>query len=270
MTASQQRAVDAIERDRREKEQELLLLLLLIFGTASRYATDAIRLGHDPSWAASSVIIGNARLGLPGMIDPTSRLLAAAHEQGERRTYLLADEPVPFERGSIAANVLPTYQQAVTRYAGEMARTLTDRIGEAMADAPDLNAKQMAAAVAKTLADEGYGKDDPYLLETCTERMVIGAHGGGMWSGWQDREGLLGFEHVSVLDDGTTAICTVRAGFSRPKDDPYWLTNWPALHWGCRSVPTPVFREREWSTDYPTIPPAPGFGLAPLIFTKVA
>lgn len=269
MTSSEKSAIDAIERDRKRKEEELLLLWLLIFGTAGRYASSAIRIGHDHHDAIRSVIIGESRLGLPGMIDPTARILAAAHEQGERRTWLLADEQPPFERGSVADAVFPVYHETAVRYATGMAATMNERITDAISAVPELNAKRQAATVRNSLADEGYATDNPYLLEACVERAVIGAHGAGLWAGWQRPE-VVGFIHRSVLTETTTKICRPRDGFARPKDDPWWLTNWASsgLHWGCRSCCLALYREREWSSPYPTIPPAPGFGLAPMIFAN--
>lgn len=262
MTKAEQSAIDQIEEDRQRREREMLLLFLILFGTATRHAAMAIRLGHDPIAASRNVIMGNPRLGLPGLPAPMARLMAAAHSDGLRRAELLAgSQPSAAESTSI-----DRYYGPAQRMASRMADTLGGKIDEAVRGDTDSNARGVAGEVQDVIARDGYGKENPYLLETVSERIVIDAHGAGMWDGWQRPElndRLRGFVHHSQIDDATTAICRHRDGYARPKDDPYWRWNWPALHWGCRSIILPAWKDREWSLVAPTIPAAEGFGQAP-------
>ncbi len=268
---TEQESIDRIEEDRRKRERELLLAFLILFGTATRHATMAIRLGHDPSSAAQNVINGNPQLGLPGLSPSLAKLMALAHADGYRRADILAGIRPELPLNEVPADILAKYYPASRRMASAMADTLTSKINDAISEAPaDANARGVAAIVRNAIESDGYGKDHPYLLETVAERMVVDAHGAGMWSGWQRpelNERLKGFVHKSVMTSTTTKICRERNNFSRPKEDPYWLTNYVSLHWGCRSQILAVWEDREWSAVYPTTPPAPGFGYAPWAFT---
>ena len=41
---------------------------------------------------------------------------------------------------------------------------------------------------------------------------------------------------VAIEDERTTEICSARAGITLPYDDPFWKSNWPPLHYNCRST----------------------------------
>lgn len=275
MTPDEQRQIDQIEEDRKRREREMLILMLLLFGTAARHATAAIRLGHDPAQAASGVILGNSGIHQPGLAAGSAIILANAHQDGFGRAITIGrangveiDEP---SEGSTIPRT-STYRMAAQRNADAMSRTLASRINAAMDDArhEGLNTNKTAIAVREAIKKGGYLSDNPYLLRTVTEAQVLAAHGGGMWNGWMLPEmdvKLKGFQHHSVVDDVTTKICLPpRAGFSRPKGDPFFLTNWAPLHFGCRSVALGVWVDREWSTDFPIHQPMPGFGRAPWAF----
>lgn len=270
MEEQEKNQVAQVERDRVLREKEALILFLILFGTATRHATMAIRLGHDPGIAVQNVIRGNPQLGLPGLSPSLAKLMALTHADGYRRADLLAGIRPTLSRDEVMPDVIAKYYPASRRMSSAMANTLTDKINEAIGEAPaDANARRVAAFVRNAIASDGYGKDHPYLLETVAERMVVDAHGAGMWSGWQRpelNERLKGFVHKSVMTKTTTTICKERNGLALPKDDPYWLTGFPQLHWGCRSVVLACYTDREWSTVYPTTPPDPGFGYAPWAF----
>lgn len=276
MTPYEQKQIDQIEEDRKRREREMLILMLLLFGTAARHATAAIRLGHDPAQAASDVILGNQDIHQPGLAAGSAIILANSHRDGLNRAILIGREngvkiADPIE-GSTILGTSTTYRMAAQRNADAMSRTLAIRIGTAMDDARQqgLNTRKTAIAVRDAIKTGGYLQDNPYLLRTVTEAQVLAAHGGGMWNGLMLPEmdmKLKGFQHHSVVDDVTTNICLPpRDGFARPKDDPFFLTNWAPLHFGCRSMALGVWHDREWSTDYPIHQPMPGFGRAPWAF----
>lgn len=43
-------------------------------------------------------------------------------------------------------------------------------------------------------------------------------------------------QFVAIEDERTTEICSARAGITLPYDDPFWKSNWPPLHYNCRST----------------------------------
>lgn len=267
MTPEQQSQIDAVERDRHKREAELLILLLLIFGKATSYAVNAVRLGHDPSQAARSVIVGNPALDLPGMAPAAGNLLSVTYIEGMRRAARMAGKAPNATAAEIPQELADFQARAAANMADGMAQTMTKKITDALADARQagIGTAKTAKAVREAIAEAGYAEANPYLLESVAEVQVVAAHGAGMWNNWHDphiAEHLVGFRHETVMDDGTTKICECRNEFARPKDDPYWKTNWCPLHWGCRSVILPLFREEEWTLAAPGVPPAPGFGWA--------
>lgn len=50
-------------------------------------------------------------------------------------------------------------------------------------------------------------------------------------------------EFVGIEDERQTEICRVRSGVIRPATDPWWKSNWPPLHFSCRSTVRGVWRE---------------------------
>ncbi len=85
-------------------------------------------------------------------------------------------------------------------------------------------------------------------------------------------------EFVGIEDVRQTDICAERSGVILPATHPFWQTNWPPLHFGCRSTVRNVSREevelqREQNPDWKTtdeariekiISPAKGFGENPV------
>lgn len=267
MTPEEQSQVDAIERDRRKREAELLILLALLFGTATRHAVSAVRLGHDPALAARNVVVGNPSLELPGLAQPAAKLLSVTYIDGMRRASRMAGITPGPRTPEMPPELLDAQNAVAERVAEGMAQTLATKINDAVGESirAGLGTKKIARAVRQAVVDGGYGAANPHLLKTVGEVQIVNAHGAGMWNNWHDpqvADKLVGFKHVSVMDEGTTAICKCRNGFMRPKDDEYWKTNYPALHFGCRSVILPLFKEEEWTLARPSIPPAPGFGWA--------
>jgi SPP1 gp7 family putative phage head morphogenesis protein len=267
MTEEEKKQVDLIEKDRRIREHELLILLALLFGTATRHAVSAVRLGHDPALAARNVVVGNRALELPGLAQPAAKLLSVTYIDGMRRASRMAGIAPGPRTPEMPTELLDAQAAVAERVAEGMAQTLVTKINDAVGESiqAGLGTKKIARAVRQAVVDGGYGADNPYLLKTVAERGIVDAHGAGMWNNWHDpqvADKLVGFKHVTVMDEGTTDICKCRNGFMRPKDDEYWETSWPALHWGCRSVILPLFKDHEWTLARPAIPPAPGFGWA--------
>ncbi len=83
-------------------------------------------------------------------------------------------------------------------------------------------------------------------------------------------------EFVGIEDSRQTSICQDRSGTILPSSHPFWQSNWPPLHFNCRSTVRAVFEEevdasREggtWDPDsgdsLPDSGPAKGFGGNPI------
>ena len=50
-------------------------------------------------------------------------------------------------------------------------------------------------------------------------------------------------EFIGIEDSRQTSICAKRSGIILPYTDPWWDTNWPPLHFQCRSTVRGIYRE---------------------------
>ena len=83
-------------------------------------------------------------------------------------------------------------------------------------------------------------------------------------------------EFVGIEDSRQTSICQDRSGTILPSSHPFWQSNWPPLHFNCRSTIRAVFEEEvdslregnEWKPDsgdkLPSSGAAKGFGGNPI------
>jgi hypothetical protein len=262
----EQRADDA-ERARRRRERELLVMLLLLLEAAEKHARYAIRVGADPKTAALQVILGNASLEQPGGGGGVLAAMLEAHQAAISRVYKWAGVPKPEIPQTDAQN------NAYTAAAGVVMNALANKVGttitEAVAYSPGVSGPTGAMRNLRArLGETGLNKDNPSYLALTTEQAIVKAYNTGLYAAYAHpaiKNILRGFKHVSVIDNRTTDICFIRRDFVRVASDPYWLTNWPPLHFHCRSVPVPLFgvEFRGESGEYPQIPPDTGFGLAP-------
>jgi hypothetical protein len=278
MTALQSQTLDRIEADRKKRERELLILLLLITDDARQHMQHAVRLGVDAATALHDVIVGNAALDQPGLADAMAERMLEAYQSGVRRVMRLAGlnpdlsiSPLEQEE-QVVRSAYNTYAVTATqslyqRIADKVTTALQESIGES------INKRVRLIRVAMTRA--GFTRMNPSQLEAFAEASVLRGHNDGMFSGYFNRAvapRIVGFRHISVLDNHTTTICDERAELTLRRDNPYWQTNWPALHSGCRSAVVPIFRGQpfEESGWLPLEPPMAGFGAAPAWVSAVA
>lgn len=264
MTEEEQKAIDAIERDRRRREDELLLLLLLISGLATRHAVYAARMGHDPISALNDVIYGNPGLELEGIAPSASNILQLSHQDGVKRAYRLAGQKYPTPQDVFGPNVGHVYDDAANRLAKGLADGMGKRIGRAMdkARTDGIGPKGLPGRIRESLID-GYSKSDPWTLEDIVETNIVTAHTAGMVGGGQAVDAIWGFNFVAVLDDVTTTICKTCAGTKQPKDSAWFFNHTPPMHFNCRSALLPILTDSKSAvaTAAPSIQPMPGFGV---------
>lgn len=111
-----------------------------------------------------------------------------------------------------------------------------------------------------------------YRIETIFRVQVQEAYNAGRWRQMTEPAVLRArpfWLYDAVLDRRTTAICRERDGKIYRADDPWWQTNYPPLHFRCRSgVRTLSAAEAEEfggeSRSKPRAEPHPGFGVTPL------
>jgi SPP1 gp7 family putative phage head morphogenesis protein len=115
----------------------------------------------------------------------------------------------------------------------------------------------------------GFHRSNPWYWETVFRTNIQTAYNAGR--AYQFRKAKPAYlEFVGITDARQTKICRARSGVIRPADDPWWSSNWPPLHFNCRSTVRAVHRE-EFETlglsitrNLPSEPPAKGFGVHPL------
>jgi hypothetical protein len=224
----------AIDDARREREDELLLLLLLMLGWAV----------EQPGASVDTAAGVLNRYG----VDEIARTMADAHLDG----FAFYS---PSGRRPNAEELARQYEPA----AGDM----VDAIVATMRQTP-------GADLAAILLAARYSRSDSTGLRLGAERQVTTAGNAGLLDGAIALYGpITALRHRSVVDDRTTVICRQRDGLTLRADDPYWLTNWPSLHFNCRSIIEILDEPVTMSSTYPTRLPDDGFGLAPLIVRSI-
>jgi len=262
-----------IERDRRRREELLLLLLLLYSTRALVHARSAVRVGANPADAAWAAIMGGSHVDGPPLGDRLLPLLNEVYRGGLWRGALLIGETVDLHEPGIAIpSSIANAAAELAQKTGEAVRRVTTA-AIASARQHGLGTGQTLTLLSEAFKAAGLHRDNSSRLETGVERAVVTGYGAGMWGAWHTPGAatkVFGFVHRTILDGRETEICHERAGFARPRDDPYWRENWPSLHFGCRSVIFPVMKAGPWSTGYPINSPDPGFGRAPATAFGVA
>jgi hypothetical protein len=256
-----------VERDRQRRERDLLVLLVAFFDTAPnsvrRQAIVAASHGFDVG-----IVIRNAVGGGPnhkGVAPVIARTMAQAHRDGYRRVGLeVGTRDVQRADAGTIGDLMPLYRPQADVAAQAMVQAIIDLIYETLRTrTPDVPIRE---AVGEAFDLGGYSMSSPRAVKLAAEIAVVGAHSGGVFDAIHTRPDLkvTGIGHVTIADGRETDICHDRIGLVLPVGHPYWTTNVPGLHYGCRSALKPLFGDVEFSETLPTIPPMPGFGGGPL------
>ena len=226
--------LQAIDEERREREDELLLLLLLLLARS-------VELNDNLATFDGSLL----RQHGAGEIAQT---MADAHADGAR---FYAGRP-SLSRAELVRQYEPAAQEMVDAMVLAILATGQPSLGDA-------------------LVDVRYTRSDSTGLRLGAERQVTTAGNAGLVDGFAARFGTVAaFRHVSVVDDRTTDICRGRHNLTLAVTNPYWLTNWPSLHWNCRSIVEPLGRGAVLTERVPSLPsPEAGFGIAPASVVRI-
>ncbi len=117
---------------------------------------------------------------------------------------------------------------------------------------------------------EAWGGEMPYRVRLIWFMAVQTAYNAGRWHQMEQPDMMQSRPYRmydAVLDDRTSVYCKIRDGIVRKSDDPWWDSNWPPLHYNCRSSVRPLTEKqakRRGIGHWPTRPdPQPGFGDSP-------
>lgn len=249
--------IKELDDKRRQREEEMVALLLILFG----FSVEQSIAGAGGGAASPAA---RARVTAESSASPADTSLSHVE-------HLLKTEGVKIIAESMAESHLDAYQI----YEPSLAKA-PDL--EALAKQYASQAAEMAKAMVKaieraggdTLADSlllaKYSLSDSKNIAVGAERQIVIASNVGVIDGAFNRQSgpkLSGFRHRSVLDDATTKICEGRDGYQLPARSAYWVSNWPGLHGGCRSVIEPIFGGFAVSSPRHLEPPDVGFGRMP-------
>lgn len=252
---TKQEYISAAENRRKKRERELLLLLLLLTDRAVRESISAYKHGLDWRIVIYNRLIGRIESGIAGGVFGTAEMMQSAYSSG----YKLAAEigtNVPLAQVSTPVD----YYRRAEDFILAMAKAITGSIAGVIA--LGLSVRETVLRIRAELKIIGYLKRNPFAIETGVERNIVSAFNDGILGYVLSDRRLQGFQHVSVIDEKTTKYCRPRDGTRLPITHPYWLNNWPSLHYRCRSLIMPVSGVN-W-TGVPDAPaPMAGFGKMP-------
>ena len=283
MTPDTTNLEDRIDKEKRQREDDLLLVLLALFLRARSHADLALRLGLDPLAAIRDVLLGNPALGLPGGAYRLAQAIAEAEAAGFSRALAVVNSG---DVVNLELKPNATHLSLARQHMAKMLGTLQAKVYLAMGTSTGGIA---ATRRAVWEAFETWGYVDPaftgaglvhsatskaFLLATVVETVIGFAWSGGWMAWWSTPEAgakLKGFRFSAILDERTTAVCRACDGTKVPTDSPWIQTRTPPLHFNCRSVLLPIFRDFEPTDPLPWTPwPMPGFGHAQAISVGLA
>lgn len=251
-----------IDREKRRRENALLGFLLTLTKRARRHAYAAVRVGADPWQAIADVFTGNPMLGIPSPAPMLAGHLGAAESTGYHRTELILPHPLALDAAPKPVKSGRLLNRA-GQWLGKMLGTVQRRVGQAVS-----TAKQGVAGRLRAIrqAFTGYTPEQPHAVEAAAEAMVGQAYSDGYAEGWQRPEAMgqvRGFRFSATLDEVTTSICRTCHGVKVLAGDPWLSFHSPPLHFNCRSVLVPIFRDFDATNPLPVVEPMAGFGRAP-------
>lgn len=265
MTAEQQKQIDDIDDDRRKKEAILIALLLLLLAEAEDAARRAILAG-TPVEAA----IRTALAGIPGIRPGLAEVLKQGSDAGYHAGRAMADVLVPpgvspggGKKTTAGTGFESAKGQTPDAYKGQVdAEQLTDAmVRHVMAG---LGESPTVDDVGPAFDAVGLSEENAAMLAPVATTAIGAGYNPGLFFGWADNPKVLGLRFDNPNDEHTGKICKPRIGVQLPKNDPWWRTSCPLLHFGCRSSLAPLTSKFTMTLNPPTYPsPAPGFGIAP-------
>lgn len=88
----------------------------------------------------------------------------------------------------------------------------------------------------------GVSKKSPFYWETVYRTNMQTSYNAGRAMEYQKTQPEY-LEFVGIEDERQTSVCAQRSGIILPATHPFWSTNWPPLHFNCRSTVRGVFKE---------------------------
>lgn len=119
------------------------------------------------------------------------------------------------------------------------------------------------------LKKAGWEKDGGWYWETVYRTNTMSAFNAGRAEAFDEYEPEF-LEFIGIEDFRQTPICASRSGIVKKRTDPFWKSNFPPLHFNCRSTVRPIYAEEAEAfgvkeSENVSLPskPAKGFGRNP-------
>lgn len=127
------------------------------------------------------------------------------------------------------------------------------------------------------LTAAGFGEESPWYYETVYRTNIMTDYNAGRAQAFTSNQPVA-LEFIGLEDSRQTSICAARSGVILPYTDPWWETNWPPLHYNCRSTIRSIYREEaeeigldvkalqsKGAPDSARVQPSGGFGKNPIM-----
>nr|WP_319520980.1 minor capsid protein [uncultured Sphaerochaeta sp.] len=92
------------------------------------------------------------------------------------------------------------------------------------------------------LVAAGFGEESPWYYETVYRTNIMTDYNAGRATAYTSNQPVA-LEFIGIEDSRQTSICASRTGTILPYTDPWWESNWPPLHYNCRSTIRPIYKE---------------------------
>ena len=92
------------------------------------------------------------------------------------------------------------------------------------------------------LVAAGFGEESPWYYETVYRTNIMTDYNAGRAAAYTSNQPVA-MEFIGIEDSRQTSICASRTGTILPYTDPWWESNWPPLHYNCRSTIRPIYKE---------------------------
>ena len=88
----------------------------------------------------------------------------------------------------------------------------------------------------------GFSDEKPWYYETVYRTNIMSDYNAGRAQSFEN-DNPEAMEFIGIEDSRQTGICAARTGTILPYTDPWWQSNWPPLHYNCRSTVRAIYRE---------------------------
>lgn len=264
MTPADRTELDRVDRKRRREEAMLLALLLLFLDRARTAVPHALRFGVDPAQAAAEVI-GGGGVHQPGIVSRLAVRMANTHVEAFK-AVTRGTAPKP-DLKEVARQYRPVAVDVADRLAGNVRRLVDTVLGNVRAADVPATINRIIVTMRETFDARGYSPKSPASAQAVAVTLAAQAWSAGSFAAWQHPDiwaTITGFEFVTFRDERVCPVCEPRDGVKLPRDDPWWMSNYPPLHFRCRCNVWPIARDFKDKPPPDSLPVAgANFGLRP-------